>query len=82
MELSPKTPLSGAQCKDLLQTVGKMLCVKADLIRTRLLSEEDKHDMLNGDLPIDTLVCGVKTWMDAGMPDYAHGLSEPMKKFF
>jgi hypothetical protein len=74
--------LSVEQCKDLLRLIGKKLCVKADLISTRLLSEDDKQDMLRGDLPIEALECAVKCWMDAGMPDYAHGKTDPMKKNF
>ena len=50
------------------------------LIATRLLSEEDKQDMLNGDLPIEALECAIKVWMSNVMPDYAHGLTDPMKK--
>lgn len=50
-----------------------MLCVKAELISTRLLSKEDKQDMLNGFLPIDALLTHVKIWRDNKMPDYANG---------
>ena len=82
MEPSQPIPLSVEQCKDLLKTIGKMLCVRADLISTRLLSNEDKQDMLNGLVPIDSLICHVKIWMSNGMPDYANGLTEPMKKNF
>lgn len=56
-----------------------MLCVKADLISTRLLSKEDKQDMLNGLVPDETLFVAVKCWMKAGMPDYANGHTEPYK---
>lgn len=53
--------------------------MRADLISTRLLSEDDKQDMLRGDLPIEALECAVQCWKDAGMPDYAHGLTDPYK---
>lgn len=26
---------------------------------------------------MQTLECAVKAWMDAGMPDYAHGFTNP-----
>jgi hypothetical protein len=82
MEPSQPTPLSVEQCKDLLKTIGKMLCVKADLISTRLLSKEDKQDMLKGLVPIESLIAHVKIWIQNGMPDYANGHTEPMKKNF
>lgn len=47
-----------------------MLCVRAELISTKLLSREDKTDMLNGDLPLESLVCHVKVWIANDMPDY------------
>ncbi len=56
-----------------------MLCVKTDLISTRLLSKEDKHDMLNGLVPVETLIIAVKCWMNVGMPDYANGHTEPLR---
>ena len=57
--------------------IGKMLCVKADLISMRLLSLEDKQDMLNGLIETETLFLAVKAWMNSGMPDYANGKIEP-----
>ena len=56
-----------------------MLCVKAELISTRLLSKDDKDDMLTGLIPIDSLVTGVKMWIESGMPDYANGHTRPYK---
>ncbi len=46
------------------------MCVKAELISTRLLSIEDKRDMLNGLLPDKALLLHVKCWIEAGMPNY------------
>ncbi len=79
METSQQTQLSVEHCKDLLRTVAKMMCVKAELISTRLLSKEDKEDMLNGLISDESLVTGVKVWIEAGMPDYANGKFEPYK---
>jgi hypothetical protein len=59
-----------------------MLCVKADLISTRLLSKEDKQDMLSGLVPDETLFIAVKCWMEARMPDYANGHTAPLKPQF
>ena len=50
-----------------------MLCVKASLISERLLSNEDKQDMLNGLIPIESLIAHVKAWQDTGMRIYADG---------
>jgi len=49
------------------------------LISTRLLSKEDKDDMLNGLVSDETLETAVQAWMSAGMPDYANGNTEPYK---
>ncbi|HWI48384.1 MAG TPA: hypothetical protein VNU45_09210 [Rummeliibacillus sp.] len=65
------TPRSVEHCKDLLRTIGKMLCVKAELISTKLLSSEDKQDMLDGVITDEALFFAVKGWMEAGMPDYS-----------
>jgi hypothetical protein len=67
--------VSVEHCKSLLITIARMLCVRADLISTRLLSTEDKNDMLNGLLPEEVLFLAVKCWIAAGMPDYANGKS-------
>ena len=79
MEPCP-TILSAEQCKDLLRLIAKKHCVKASLISTRLLNDEAKEDMLNAEFPMDSLEAHVKAWMDAGMPDYAHGFTDPMEK--
>jgi len=51
------------------------------LISTRLLSKEDKQDMLNGLIPIDCLLEHVKVWKQYKMPDYANGNTELYKGF-
>lgn len=82
METSQPILLSVEQCKDLLRMIAKMFCVKAELISTRLLSKEDKQDMLDGLLTIESLMAHVKVWIQNGMPDYANGDTEPMKRNF
>lgn len=54
------------------------MCVKAELISTRLLSEEDKKDMLDGSLTDDVLLTAVKAWRDNGMRDYSNGNTAPL----
>lgn len=56
-----------------------MVCVKAELISTRLLSEQDKQDMLDGVLGVDSLVTGVRVWVDNGMPNYSDGSGDSYK---
>ncbi len=56
-----------------------MLCVKVELISTRLLSDDDKKDMRKGLLPVESLITHVKVWIENGMPDYANGQKEPYK---
>ena len=57
-----------------------MHCVKAEAISTRLLSPEDKQDMLSGLTGIDALDAYVKIWIENGMPDVANGNIEPKSK--
>jgi hypothetical protein len=64
------------ECKSKLFRIGMRLGVSPALISTRLLSTEDKHDMVNGLIDTATLETGVKVWVDAGMPDYAKGSTE------
>lgn len=56
-----------------------MLCVKEEMISTRLLSEEDKQDLLDGNIPIESLITHVKVWIANGMPSYAHGNIKSVK---
>ena len=65
--------LTKEECQKKLFHLGIKLGVSPKLISTRLLSKEDKQDMLNGLLPDEALECHVKCWMDAGMPNYAEG---------
>jgi hypothetical protein len=64
-----RTTLSVAQCKDLLTEAAKMFCLEAALISERLLSPDDKKDMMNGDLPIESFLMHVKIWAKNGCFD-------------
>ncbi|HEY2811787.1 MAG TPA: hypothetical protein VGJ00_10425 [Rhabdochlamydiaceae bacterium] len=66
------------ECKKILFNLGIELGVSPNLVVTRLLSDQDKVDMLAGYLPIESLRAHVEVWRDSGMPDYAHGKFEPM----
>jgi hypothetical protein len=71
--------LTIAQCQKKLFQVGLKLGVSPKLISTRLLSKEDKQDMLAGLIEDETLECHVQCWMEAGMPNYSEGDSTPYK---
>jgi len=68
--------LSDDDCKAIISKVCKKLCVRPRLVVERLLSEDDKNDMRNGELPIEALECAIQVWVSNGMPDYAHGKTE------
>lgn len=53
-----------------------MLCVKAELISTRLLSEDDKQDMLSGQISDQELYTATKVWKEQGMRNYSDGSGE------
>lgn len=68
-----------AECQKILSNLGWLFGVSPRLIATRLLSEDDKRDMLNAELPMDTLECAVRVWIENKMPDYANGHRSPYK---
>jgi hypothetical protein len=61
------------ECKSIIFKLAVKFGVSPRLISLNLLSKEDKDDMLNGDLPLESLECHVQNWIVAGMPDYANG---------
>jgi hypothetical protein len=64
--------LSDEACKGIIRRIARKLGVEPRLITTRLMSEDDKNDMRNGDLPQEALELHVKVWMENGMPDYVN----------
>jgi hypothetical protein len=71
--------LTEMQCKRKLFNLGIKLGVSPKLIATRLLSNKDKQDMLDGLISDESLVTGVKVWMEGGMCDLAGAKFEPYK---
>jgi len=67
------------ECKSKLFRLGIKLGVSPRLIATRLLSQEDKDDMLKGLISDEALEAHVKVWMEFGMCDYANGLYIPYR---
>lgn len=64
------------ECKRKLFKLGIKHGVSPRLISTRLLSTDDKNDMLSGLIPDETLDTAVKVWKQYGMPDYTNGTCE------
>ena len=81
--------LTKEQCQKKIFQVAIKLGVSPRLITTRLLSTDDKHDMMNGLLDDESLEMHVSAWMASGMPDYTNGTCElykaksdlPMKRY-
>jgi hypothetical protein len=69
------------ECKRILSKLGFKLGVSPKLIATRLLDDNDKQDMLEGVLTIVELEACIAVWQANGMPDYAHGLTEPYSPY-
>ena len=61
------------ECKKILSSLGFKLGVSPRLISVRLLSAQDKEDMINGLVPITSLEKAVEVWRDTGMRNYADG---------
>lgn len=64
------------QCQRKIFQISIKLGVSPKLISTRLLSKEDKEDMLSGLINDEPLETAVKCWMAAGMPEYSCGNTE------
>lgn len=76
------TILSVEQCKHLLTLIAKKHCVRASLISTRLLSSDDKQDMLNGEIPMESLENHVEVWKEGGMSDLSNGKTRRFNEFY
>lgn len=61
------------QCRKIIFNLGIKLGVSPKLISLRLLSKEDKEDMLNGLIPSDCLEAHVCVWKETGMRNYSDG---------
>ena len=61
------------ECKSLLFKLGIKHGIAPKLISERLLSREDKEDMLQGLVTFETLDCAVEVWSESGMCNYADG---------
>jgi hypothetical protein len=69
------------ECKKMLFKLAIKHGVAPKLISERLLSKEDKEDMLQGLISFETLDCFVAVWKEYGMCDYANGSMKPYEHY-
>lgn len=65
--------LTDQECRQMLVKAGIKHGVAPKLIYARLLSDDDKNDMLAGLVTFAQLDCFVKAWKEGGMCNYANG---------
>lgn len=59
------------ECKKILFKLGLKHGVSPKLISEKLLSKEDKEDMVNGQLPYESLDAHVRVWKEHGLGHYS-----------
>ncbi len=69
------------ECKKILFKLAIKHGVAPKLISERLLSLQDKEDMLQGLVSFETLNCAVEMWLDNEMRNYADGSRKPYENF-
>ena len=69
------------KCRRMLFKCAIKHGVAPKLISQRLLSKEDKQDMLNGLVSFETLDAHVAVWKEYGMCNYADGSMKPYEHF-
>lgn len=70
------------QCKRMILQSALQAGISPRLISERLLSDEDKQDMLNEEISQDCLNLHVEIWMRLKMPDYRNGSMKPYNQFY
>jgi hypothetical protein len=69
------------ECKRMLFKLAIKYGVAPKLISERLLSKDDKEDMLAGLISFETLDCFVKVWIEYEMCNYVDGSMKPYEGF-
>lgn len=67
------TKLTDQECKKLIFRVAIQCGVSPNLITTKLLSDDDKQDMRNGELSEIAPLCHVTTFREAEFPSRKTG---------
>jgi hypothetical protein len=68
------------ECKSLIFKAGIKYGVSPTLISTKLLSKQDKNDMLEGSIDRECLETAVRIWIAAGIPDWVRSELEPLQQ--
>jgi len=71
--------ISNKICINQIKKIAEKYKINPRLITTRLMSEDDKADMRQGNLPKSILDLHVQVWIKKGMPNYREGSTIPMK---
>ncbi len=74
-------PQDVEKCKSMLFKCAIKYGIAPKLISERLLSREDKEDMLNGLVSFETLDCFVAVWKEQGMCNHTDGSGSPYEHF-
>jgi hypothetical protein len=74
-------PRTVEECKKMLVKIAIKHEVAPKIISQRLLSSNDKDDMLAGLITFDTLDCFVKVWKEFGMANYTDGTGSLYEHF-
>lgn len=67
------------ECRRMIFNVGLKCGISPKLIATRLLSEEDKNDMLAGLVDAQYLEQAVRVWCANGSPDYVGAVQKEIR---
>ena len=68
------------ECKTMLFKLGLKHGISPKLISERLLSKDDKEDMLQGFITYELLDEFVKVWKEQGMCNHADGSMKPYER--
>ena len=65
------------ECQRILSKLGFKIGISPRLVSLRLLSNQDKQEMLEGKFSEENLEQHIRLWIQNGMPDYAQGKTIP-----
>lgn len=64
---------SDALCKEIIRFLAKRHKIDPKLIVTKLMSEDDKNDLRDGNLSENVFSKHIEVWIKKGCPDYRNG---------
>ncbi len=70
------------ECQSMLFKLGVEFGISPKIISSKLLSIDDKNDMLEGLISYDALRVAVERWIAVGKPDYAKGSNSSNSGFY